>query len=82
MLTADVFQLKKRTASGVSTNDGRLKLNFVSCVIHQIRSLGALVVCPICIIVFVNYNDGMVVDTQFHKYYGGPFARVLYIYSS
>ena len=30
--------------------------------------------------VFVNYIDDydMVVDAQFHKFYGRPFARVLY----
>ena len=31
--------------------------------------------------VFVNYIYDMVVDTtgtQFHKFYGGPFARVIY----
>ena len=33
--------------------------------------------------VFVNYIYDMVVDTQFHKFYGRPFARVLYLdYSS
>ena len=28
--------------------------------------------------VFVNYIYDMVVDTQFHKFYGRPFARVLH----
>ena len=30
--------------------------------------------------VFVNYIYDMVVDTQFHKFYGRPFARVLYLF--
>ena len=30
--------------------------------------------------VFVNCNDDMVVDTQFHKFYGRPFARVIYLF--
>ena len=29
---------------------------------------------------FVNYIYDMVVDTQFHKFYGRPFARVLYLF--
>ena len=28
--------------------------------------------------VFVNYIYDMVIDTQFHKFHGRPFARVLY----
>ena len=38
-----------------------LKLNFVSCVIRKTRSLGALVLCSICNMVFVNYVYDMVV---------------------
>ena len=34
---------------------------------------------PACM-VFVNYIYGMVVDTQFHKFYGKSFARVLYLF--
>ena len=30
--------------------------------------------------VFVNYSYDMVVDTQFHKFYGGPYALVLYLF--
>ena len=30
--------------------------------------------------VFVNYIYDMVVDAQFHKFYGRPFARVLYLF--
>ena len=30
--------------------------------------------------VFVNYIYDMVVDTQFHKFYGRPFARVIYLF--
>ena len=29
------------------------------------------------ILVFVNYIYNEVVDSQFHKFHGGPFARVL-----
>ena len=29
-------------------------------------------------LVFVNYIYDMVVDTQFHRFYGRSFARVLY----
>ena len=32
--------------------------------------------------VFVNYIYDMVVDTQFHKFYGIGRSRVFYIYSS
>ena len=55
-----------------------LKLSFASCVIHETRSLGALVLYSICSTVFVNLIYDMVVDTQFHKFYGRSFARVLY----
>ena len=51
-----------------------------SCVIRKTRSLGALVLCSICNMVFVNYMYDMVADTQFHKFHGRPFARVLYAY--
>ena len=61
--------------------DGWLKLNFASCVIRQTRSLGVPVLCSICnIVVFVNYIYDMVVDTQFHKFYGRSFACVLYLF--
>ena len=30
--------------------------------------------------VFVNDVYDMVVDTQFHKFYGKPFARILYLF--
>ena len=33
-----------------------------------------------CNMVFVNYVYDMVVDSQFHKFYGGPFARVLHVF--
>ena len=59
----------------MSTTDGWLKLNFASCVIRQTRSLGALVL--FCIpFVICTYGVG---DTQLHKFYGRPFARVLYL---
>ena len=66
--------------SAVSTTDGWLKLNFASCVISQTRSLGVLVLCSNWNMVFVNYIYNMVVDTQFHKFYGRPFARVLHLF--
>ena len=62
----------------MSTTDGWLKLNFASCAIRQ--TLGAFVLCSICNMVFVNYIYDMVVDTQFHKFHGRPFARVLYVF--
>ena len=57
-----------------------LKLSFVSCVIHETRSLGAVVLYSVCSMVlnFVNLIYDMVVDTQFHKFYVRSFARVLY----
>ena len=65
----------------MSTTDGWLKLNFASYVIRQTRSLGVLVLCSICnILPFVNYIYDMVAGTQFHKFYGRPFARVLYLF--
>ena len=64
----------------MSTTDGWLILNVASCVIRQTRSLGALVLCSICNMVFVNYIYDMVVDTQFNKLYGKPFTRVLYVF--
>ena len=35
----------------------------------------------ICNMVFASYIYDMVVDTQFHKLYGRPFARVLHFSS-
>ena len=64
----------------MSTTDGWLKLNFTSGVIRQIRSLGALVLCSICNMVFVNCIYDMVVDTYFNKFHGRPFTRVLYVF--
>ena len=64
----------------MSTTDGWLKLNFANCVVHQTRSLGALVLCSLCHMVIVNYIYDMVVDIQFHKFHGRPFARVLYVF--
>ena len=63
----------------MSTVVGSLKLNFKNCVTRKTRSLGALVVCSICNMVVVNYIYDMVVDTQFHRFHGRPFARVLYL---
>ena len=49
--------------------------------IRQTRSLGALVLCSIWNMVFVNYIYDMVVDTnKFHKFHGRPFALVLYVF--
>ena len=64
----------------MSTTDGWLKLNFASCVIRQTRSLGALALCFICNMVFVNYIYDVIVDTPFNKLQGRPFARVLYLF--
>ena len=43
------------------------------------RSLGELVLCSICNMMVVNCVYDMVVDTQFHKFHGKPFALVLYL---
>ena len=79
-----IFYHKYWKTSALSTTDGRLKLNFASCVIRQTRSLSVLVLCSICnIMVLVNYIYDMVADTtrtQFHKFYGRPFACVLYLF--
>ena len=48
--------------------------------VYKTRSLGALVLCSICNMVFVNYSCDMVVDTQFHKFHGRPFERVQYVF--
>ena len=53
-----------------------LKLSFESRVMHETRSLGALVRYSICSMVFVNLIYDMVVDTQFHMFYGTSFSRV------
>ena len=63
----------------MSATDGWLKFQFASCGIRQTRSLGVLVLCFICNMVFVNYIYDMVV-AQFHKFYGRPFARVLDVF--
>ena len=64
----------------MSTTDGWLKLNFASCVIRKTRSLGTLVLCSIIDMVLVNYIADVVANTQFHKFHGRPFARVLYVF--
>ena len=46
--------------------------------VHQTRSLGVLNLYFIYNMVFVNKTYDMVVDTQFHHFYGRSFARVLY----
>ena len=46
---------------------------------HQTRSLGVLIPYFIHNMVFVNYTYDMVVSTQFHKFYGRSFVRVLYL---
>ena len=75
--------LKIEKLSAVSTADGWLKLNVASCVIRKTRSLGALVLCSICNTSMVFVNDirfyHMVVGTQFHKFYGRPFTRSIFI---
>ena len=55
-----------------------LKLKLSSCVIHQIRSLGVLILYFIYTKVFVNQTYDKVVNTQFYKFYRRSFARVLY----
>ena len=45
----------------VSSTDGWLKVKFASCVVRKTRSLGALVLCFICNMVFVNYIYDIVV---------------------
>ena len=62
------------------TTERWLKLNFASCVTRKTRSLGALVLCSVCNMVVVSYIYDMVVDTQFHKFHGRPFASVLYLF--
>ena len=74
------FLLKYWKTAAVRTTDGWLKLIFASCVVRKTRSFGALVLCSICNMVLVNYIYDMVVDTQFHKFHGRPFARVLYVF--
>ena len=64
----------------MSATDGWLKLHFASCVIRITRSLGVLVLCSNWTKVFVNYIYDTAVDAQFHKLYGRPFARVLYLF--
>ena len=66
----------------MSTTDGWLKLSFASCVIRKTCLLGAHVLCSTCNMMFVNYiyDCNTVADTQFHKFHGRPFARVLYVF--
>ena len=71
---------KKKKTSAVSATDGWLKLNFASCVVRRTHSLGVLVLCSICNMAFEHYIYDVVVDTQFHKFHGRPFARVLYVF--
>ena len=74
----DFIKILKKSA--VSTADGWFILNFASCVTRKTRSLGVLVLCSICNMVVVNYIYDMAVDTQFHKFHGRPFARVLHLF--
>ena len=64
----------------MSTTDGWLKLNFASRVVRKTSSLGALVLCFICNMVFVNYSYDTIADNELHKFHGRPFARVLYVF--
>ena len=48
--------------------------------VRKTRSLGALVLCSIYNMVLVNCIYDVVVDTQFHKFNGRPFARVPYVF--
>ena len=56
-----------------------LKLNFASCVMHQTRSLSVLILYSIHNMVFVNWTYDMVVISQFCKFCGRSFVRVLYL---
>ena len=65
IILRSMFFVEKRQ---LSTTDWMVELNFASCVIRQTRSLGALVLCSICNMVFINCIYDMVVDTQFNKF--------------
>ena len=54
--------------SAVSATDEWLKLDFVSCVIRQTRSLGVLALFSFCNVVVVICIYDIVVDAQFHKF--------------
>ena len=68
---------------------GWLELNFASCVIRQTHSLIGracamfrlqyLYKYGACELPGTSIND-MLVDTQFHKFHGRPFARVLHVF--
>ena len=75
--TKDPFDKKLKT-SAVSTTDGWLTLKFASCVIRQTRSVSALVPF-VMYMVFVTWIYEIVVETQFHKLYGRPFAPRFYV---
>ena len=83
VLTADVFHFfyEKKVLKNVSCEYDRwvVEIQLCSCVVRETRSLGVLVLCFICNMVFVNYIYDMVV-AQFHKFYGRPFARVLDVF--
>ena len=42
--------------------------------------MGVLVLCSNSNMLFVNDIYDMFVDTQVHKFYGGPFERVLHLF--
>ena len=50
-----------------------------SSVVRKTRSLGALVLCSICNMVFVNNIYDIVADTQFHKFHGRQSTRVQHV---
>ena len=68
--------MPKKTSLGMGSEP-----TSASCVVRKTRSLGALACAMfhdmLCNMVFVNCIYNMVVDTQFHKFHGRPFARVI-----
>ena len=47
--------------------------------VHQTRPFGVVILYFIYNMLFVNETYDMVVNTQFHNFYGRSFARVLYL---
>ena len=80
-LSKTIFLQKNWKTSAVSTTDGWLKLNFASCVVRKTRSLGALVLCSICSMVFVNYIYVWLLILSSTNFMVGR-SRVFYMYSS
>ena len=64
--------------SAVSTTDGWLKLTLQAA--WYVRHAHWARLCYVPCVVFVSCMYDMVVNTQFHKFHGRPFARVLYVF--